>query len=473
MYLPESVHVLDSLLNSLRNHKTDLLLQLEQIDLDIAAAERKKAKLCNSDAKLPPELLSYIFLLCQKDNSDFPIIAARVCTRWRDMAFSTRLLWTDIRITLGHVLDVQPALNKMETYISRSGPSALFAFRLRIQDELDFAPVLKVIAGHISRCAYLSVYVQGFTKFSLLFREYLGSLWAPHLGYLALHADFSDRAHNNTVCGPPLIFKAGAPSLKYLRLTSFASGFRPPISGSITTLHLDGVFMQSLTVLQYRGILAANRCLVNLSLQGLTIVPPSDTNSGALELPMLRSLRLRPDEDEPALNKALLNVLPLFCLESLILYGIDIGDLRSTEFPNVKDLSLHWCDFPVSDQMGHLILAFPSLVHLTLRHEFLPLYMALSVRGERIMWPKLRTLCVQHVDDSGVALLRLVQERSNMKCPLEFLCLPNESRRHWAASILCALDAQTNIVPAPDVLEEPWPPGADMDSVDDDNFWFG
>ncbi|KAJ3768661.1 hypothetical protein FB446DRAFT_848297 [Lentinula raphanica] len=476
MHLPESVPALDSLLNSLRNHKTELLHQLKQIDSDIAVAERKRAKLCNDAtfiSQLPPELLSHIFLLCQKDRSDFPVIAARVCTRWREMAFSTRLLWTDIRISLSDDSDIQPALNKMETYINCSGPSALFAFRLRIQDELDFTPILKVIAGHILRCAYLSIYVQADTEFSLLFREHLGSLWAPHLGYLALRADFPDSVDlNDTMCGPPLIFKAGTPSLKYLQLTSFASGFRPPISGSITTLHLDGVFMQSLTVLEYRGILAANYCLVNLSLRGLTINSLSDTNPGALELPMLRSLRLRPKRDEPVLNKALLNALPLFCLESLILYGIDMGDLRSFEFPNVKDLSLNWCKFPVKGHWEHLILAFPSVVHLTLGHGYVHLYTELSIRSERIMWPKLRTLCLQRILDSndGPAVLRLVQDRSNMNCPLEILYLPNSSRHHLAASLL-PLEALTNIVPISYHLKEPWPPGADMDSVAHDNFW--
>ncbi|KAJ3770622.1 hypothetical protein FB446DRAFT_846890 [Lentinula raphanica] len=478
--LPESVPALDTLLDSLRNQKTYLLHQLEKIDSDIAAAERKRAKIWNEAAfvyKLPPELLSHIFLLCQKDEPTFPLIAARVCSPWRTSAVGTRMLWTDINITLEHPYDVQRSLDKMETYLTRSGPSSLFAVRLDVGDHLDFAPFLKLIASHISRCAHLSICVQKHTRACVpLIHECLDSLWAPHLGYLALHIEWVEGAHDRMMYGAPSILKAGAPSLNHLQLTGYASGLLPPISGGITTLHLDGEYMSTLTLLEYREILAANPRLVNLSLQWLEVESSTSTDLRAVELPMLRSLRIRTDESYHSFTtstKALLSVLPLSSLESLVLYDT-VDDLDSFEFPNVKDLALHYCTFP-DDQIAidHLMLAFPSVVRLTLQHKSI-LYKALSVHREPVMWPNLRTLCIRELDamsfvEDVSVLSKLVQERSRMNSPLESVYFDNSSRR-LAVDIIPALETLTKIGWT-SVHQDPWPPGPDMDPAQYDNFW--
>ncbi|KAJ3841988.1 hypothetical protein F5878DRAFT_431285 [Lentinula raphanica] len=480
MHSLESVHALDTLLNSLHTQKANLLHQLEQIDADIAAAGRKRAKICNDAAlvsKLPPELLSHIFLLCQKDKPAFRLIATRVCSRWRDLAVGTRMLWTDIRISLAHYLHVQSGLDKMETYLSRSGPSSLFDVRLDIDDVLDYAPFLKLIANHIERCSHLSVSVlavsvrQRTSAACLLFREHLELLWAPHLSHLSLHVDSGD-GYEITMCGTPSILKAGAPSLSHLQLTGYATGLQPPISGGITTLYLDGMYMTSLTVLEYRDMLATNRCLVNLSLQWFAIDSSMSTDSRTVELPMLRSLRIRTEEGYSGSNEALLNALPLSRLESLILYDFD--DLFSFEFPNVKDLSLYNCEF-LMDQtvIEQLVLAFPSIIRLTLELYSGPfLYAALSILGEPMTWPKLRTLCVKELDiiddsDDFSALSRLVQARSRVNSPLDFLYLDNSSHRR-AVDILRALGTPTKII-CTDIYPAPWPPGSDMNYYD--NFW--
>ncbi|KAJ3710949.1 hypothetical protein C8R42DRAFT_366005 [Lentinula raphanica] len=477
MPLPESIPALDTLLNSLHIQKANLLHQLEQLDADIAAAERKRAKIWNDVvfvSKLPPELLSHIFLLCQKDKPAFQLIAAQVCSRWRDLAVGTPMLWTNIRITLENHYDLQPRLDKMETYISRSGPSSLIAVRLNVtEEEFEFAPFLKLIAAHISRCAHLSIRLLHEQATQLL-REHLEALQAPQLRHLALQTDQRYRASGERkMFGTPSIFKAGAPSLNYLKLAGAASGLRLPISGSITTLYLHGRYMQKLTVLEYRGMLAAHRCLVNLSLQWLMIDSTMSTDSDlrALELPMLRSLRIRPTDEafSPDSIKALLNALPLSCLESLILNKVD--NLYSFEFPNVKELSLHSCEFPV-DQLGHLVLAFPSVIHLLLESKFPLLHTASGIYGGLMMSPKLRLLCVKQLvyRHDFSAVLRLVQERSRANCPLEFVYLDNLSHR-WAVDVILALKTLTKVGQVSS-YPHPWPPGTNIDDLAQyDDFW--
>ncbi|KAJ3710947.1 hypothetical protein C8R42DRAFT_728892 [Lentinula raphanica] len=469
MHSLESVHALDTLLNSLHTQKANLLHQLEQIDADIAAAGRKRAKICNDAAlvsKLPPELLSHIFLLCQKDKPAFRLIATRVCSRWRELAVGTQKLWTDIRISIANQSHIQPGLDKMETYLSHSAPSSLFAVRLNVDEDLDFAPFLKLIASQISRCARLLVCVQEHKQACLLLREHLGSLRAPHLDYLALNIDWTDSETDRTICGTPSIFKAGAPSLNHLQLSRFASGLRPPKSSCITTLYLHGRYMQKLTVLEYRGMLAAHRCLVNLSLQWLKLDYSMPTESeGALELPKLRSLRIRTNRDDPASAEALLNALPLSALESLVLSDID--DLYSYGFPSVKDLSLHYCDcYPeiepeiVSDQ---LILPFPSVIRLTLEPGYGMAYTTPSIHDELMMSPKLRTLCIRDVKNMADvhALSRLVQDRSRANCPLEYVYLDSSSYCR-TVNIIPALETPTTLGHISDD-PDPWPPGANID----------
>ncbi|KAJ4480035.1 hypothetical protein J3R30DRAFT_3701207 [Lentinula aciculospora] len=472
--LPDSVHAIHAHLNSLRGRQAVLLRQLEQINEEIQAVETKRARIDNENAsisKLPPELLSRIFLLCQKDSEHnaSQFTASRVCSRWRNLSNGTALLWTKIRITLEHIFHVPSRLHKLETHLTRSGPSGIFTAHLDVHTNLDFSPFLKLIASHISRCSRLSISVLKHPKACLLLREYLEYLQASQLNYLSIHVDWADSGpYDRVMSNVPLIFKGGAPLLTSLQLTGIASALRPPISSDITTLHLDGVYMLELTVYNYRNLLAATPSLVNLSLRGLKIDKPSAGMEEALELPRLRSLRCRAkDTDHPFTSaNSLFTALPLHQLESLVL--CDVDNLWLFDFPNVKDLSLHGCGFGVS-HIGHLMLAFPSVVSLTLESASL-LYMALSIEGRPVWWPNLRVLCVRDLaKDDAPTLLKMVQGRAQMNRPLEIVCLNRSSRRR-ASGILDALENLTKVSHLGSHAE-PWPPGADAGLLEDDSFW--
>ncbi|KAJ4478541.1 hypothetical protein C8R41DRAFT_511123 [Lentinula lateritia] len=472
--LPDSLHALDSHLDSLRDRQTLLLHQLEQVNADISVAETKRARINNDNmliSKLPPELLSHIFLSCQKEFHAFQIIASQVCSRWRELAYGTPLLWADIRIPLEHSSHISSRQHKLETYLSRSGPSCLFAARIHIRSNLDFSPFLSLIASHISRCSHLSISVLKHPKACLLLREYLESLQASQLNFLALHVDWADSGpYDRIMSNVPLILKGGAPSLTSLQLTGIASGLRPPISSGITTLHLDGVYMLDLTVFDYRNILAATPSLVNLSLRGLKIDQPAAgmKELQTLELPQLRSLRFRAkDTDHPfTYNNSLLTALPLNQLENLVL--CDMDKLWLFDFPNVRDLSLYECNFGISD-IGQLMLAFPSVASLTLESASL-LYMALSIEGKPVWWPNLRALRVRDLAINDVPiLLRMVQRRTQMDHPVEVVGFDITSRRR-ASSILGTLEVWTKIYRIGD-YPEPWPPGVNVDVIEDDRFW--
>ncbi|KAJ3876295.1 WD40-repeat-containing domain protein [Lentinula edodes] len=388
--LPDSLHALDSHLDSLRDRQALLLHQLEQVNADISMAETKRARINNDNvliSKLPPELLSHIFLSCQKEFHAFQIIASQ----------------------------------------------------------------------HPKAC--------------LLLREYLESLQASQLDFLAIHVDWADSGpYDRIMSNVPLILKGGAPSLTSLQLTGIASGLRPPISSGITTLHLDGVYMLDLTVFDYRNILAATPSLVNLSLRGLKIDQPAAgmKELQTLELPQLRSLRFRAkDTDHPfTYNNPLLTALPLNQLENLVL--CDMDKLWLFDFPNVRDLSLYECNFGISD-IGQLMLAFPSVASLTLESASL-LYMALSIEGKPVWWPNLRTLRVRDLAINDVPiLLRMVQRRTQMDHPVEVVGFDITSRRR-ASSILGTLEVWTKIYRIGD-YPEPWPPGVNVDVIEDDRFW--
>lgn len=82
--------------------------------------------------RVPVEILAQIFTLClppfpsRPSVNDAPLLFERICTRWRDVARSTRILWASI------TLDLLPGAMEFEMSIARDWPSRAGHYPLSI-----------------------------------------------------------------------------------------------------------------------------------------------------------------------------------------------------------------------------------------------------------------------------------------------------------------------------------------------------
>ncbi|KAF9063031.1 hypothetical protein BDP27DRAFT_1405965 [Rhodocollybia butyracea] len=433
--ISDSLHTLNTrnalnTLNALNTHRDalldkhrDLLRQLDETTLEIRATEIKLACIHNESnafiSRLPPELLSLVFLVLQEEVPFSHFAAARVCSGWRALVNGTPLLWGNIviRVDEKRPAGIEAQLHKLETSLARSG-----RYDARV---------------------LLYVYAFEHGTAHLVLRDELEYLCAPQLEYLGLYVAWAPdiALYGDVLSNTPLIFKGGAPVLTYLQVTGIAAALRPPTGSDLTILHVDGTHMADLTAQEYREFLASTPSLVHLSLLYVEIAGPL-TVMGKVELPRLRSLRLRAQGNiVGSFTSVLLDPLPLDRLDTLIL--CDVNDLEVFDFPNVKHLSLHFCDFDVA-QVGQMMLGFRSVVTLELESASL-LYMALRIEGNPVWWPHLKELSVRDLDPGdAVALLRMVQGREGMKHPLGTLYFDGPSRRR-AGSVLVELKSIISI----------------------------
>lgn len=88
--------------------------------------------------RVPPELISHIFVFCLPSYSDdseksawgslalnpFELVLTNVCRRWKDIAFTTPQLWSCINFTLGSESEASDVV-RAKTWLARSGKSSL------------------------------------------------------------------------------------------------------------------------------------------------------------------------------------------------------------------------------------------------------------------------------------------------------------------------------------------------------------
>jgi hypothetical protein len=118
------------------------------------------ANLLSPINRLPPELLTEIFLLWTREASDVSVIAA-VCNRWRKLALSTPQLWSTIRIGL-HKENSHSQAKIVQTWLKRSAMCPLsLTLEQEVGDGSDSHPVINVIIPHSHRLEYLSISIYG------------------------------------------------------------------------------------------------------------------------------------------------------------------------------------------------------------------------------------------------------------------------------------------------------------------------
>ncbi|KAK7044121.1 hypothetical protein VNI00_007838 [Paramarasmius palmivorus] len=468
-------------LDDLKRRKAKLLTQVEEIDIEIKREQQRHAVLVNEAApisKLPPELLSNIFLTVYDDDTshhlpksseNFQILASHVCSSWRRVAIGTPLLWSDIHVkvsfTSRKINTVSHSLHRLISFLERSGTS-LFHFTLDVNGAFDMSPFFRHLHAHLYRCYTLFFRITNHPTPVDVLLQHLGHISVPILDSLTVQIPRCKLfRHDETqfIIIKPSMFRLGAPALQSLRLTGIAGPLQPPL-GNITTLHLQGTDMGGLSPAQFLAVLENTPLLINLSLDDVFVHMEGGVSPDAPAslVPHLHSLRVRcPEHCE---LRHLLSLLPLSQLRSVCLSQIET--FRPIEFPNATSLIL---ECPIStEDIGNLILAFPLLTSLTLVSNPEVVFVALGFPGEPAWWPKLTRLCVKDLQKSDVAgFMGMLQRRKAMGTPLEALTIDGRDRmllrKHWKEI--------TELVPS--VLEdstEPWPAGHGYDDADD-GFW--
>ncbi|KAF5366975.1 hypothetical protein D9758_003960 [Tetrapyrgos nigripes] len=460
----------DAILESLSELRAKLLTQLEETELRIKRESARRGRLANllAPISLPPELLSTIFLICQDTTQSFPIIASHVCGYWRDVATSTPLLWANVRLRLSirtsrEVLDTQT--DRLEAYLTRTNTSH-FKVRVEINGNHDFSKIVECVAAHSDRCSHFHLSLANNPYAVETLRGCFASVEAPVLEHLSitvspLMGHYDPRQFSIIL---PTVF-ASAPSLTFVRLTGVAGSLQPPLV-NVTTLHVDGVHMSDLTLPQYRRLLAGLPSLVNLSLLEIGVIEPGIESLDPIPLPFLRSLRLRDGLDYQSV-RLLLDSLPVEQIESLILSHVE--QLDPSLFPNVRQLTFSACNFPV-DQLGHIMLAFPSVQSFTIEIISSLMLIALGYPGTPVWWPHLKILTVREIQHVEInSLLELVRNRKKMEHPLEKVYLDKRSKGLLRGrSQLEELESMVSVERHHDT--EAWPAGLGYED-EDDGFW--
>lgn len=419
-------------ISELEHRRKELLREVSELDLHLRNERARYNTLLNHQAsisKLPIELLSSIFLLCQAAGSprsyySFAMAASHVSRHWRTVSLSTPLLWNDINLSKRAL----SPLDRLEAHLSRSGDCFLDIYIYTLLQ--DIQPIMTLISRHSKRWRRLSL-VTDYDHLTTI-QAGLHNSSVPLLEHLSLqvgitHEHNSPRSRYPREC--PSIFSMGAPSLQFVRLGGLALGRLAPPVGAISTLDLDGFERYYMEPLQFASFLETLPSLVNLSLGQLHIHHPRNPFqvTKQIELPLLRSLRICGPCTSPHLA---LSILVLPQLESLTL--CELESFHSPIFLSVKELALEACSF---DEVAatNILLAFPSITDLTMDPLSPAICSMITIPADmvasRIPWPSLHTLTVREMGSSDVARLSIMAAtRVISDCSIRKLRLDRRTR---------------------------------------------
>ncbi|KAG5652769.1 hypothetical protein H0H81_003707 [Sphagnurus paluster] len=464
-------------LEILQRNKARLLAEFQKINKELQDTNTVYCQLKNRTTpiyKLPDELLSDIFQRCHaimmgSRGRPFEVLVSHVSSDWRNLALNTPLLWNMINLEV-HERTRGRIAQRLSAYLTRSSECLLdLSLRFSIADGLkDF---LELLAPHAGRWYRVSICC---THRSTLPDDIYGplhSIAAPALIHLSLRIDHpgDDTDVPRRVypgAGQPII-TIGAPSLCFVRVAGKVFGNLTPPLSAIQTFHVDAWPKNLMSLSQFRAMLDALPCLVNLSLSGLSVQLPRDPLELSEPIPLLRlrSLRIR-DVSTPC--HRLFHLLSLPILESITLSSLDTFD--SGVIPTVVTLSLESCMLQ-NRQLENMFRAFPNVSTLYLDETTPEIYPLLheNPKGEWV-WPALKSIFVKRLPSADVAFFCLMlYARLKSTPPLCSLYLDKRSRT--------VLLAKEFLEPLREVLDvtncdqdAPWP--ADLGYEDPDDDWY-
>ncbi|CAA7261785.1 unnamed protein product [Cyclocybe aegerita] len=408
--------------------------------LDSSTSPRSISTICS----IPPEILSAIFesgkdmdpegfryasfegFEVQRDDfTPFESLVSQICVHFRQVAVSTPQLWARIQI------DRSTSVEYVTTYIGRSG-SCMLDLRLDLiqhdvqPDDPRLEAILGVILPNSHRWRSLSLsYNRECANQPTVMR--ICNCVALALQHLSIAVDDVDEADATTVNGDvntPHIFRAGTPTLQFIRLRGLAMHLFRPQLNTVVTLHLDQTRSVPLDYSTFRSIITCSPCLTHLSIYGDIISPqPWPGEADPICLPALESLRISGVSGE--IYAGILLAINAPKMGSLILKELQEHDLDS--FWDGMDLSrytslryLSFCDFDVSVftyerfvQVFREITAFSSFCSTIVESPLVRFLLEASISGAgETPWPELESLTFPFdpdEDDDDVAV-ELVEE---------------------------------------------------------------
>ncbi|KAJ7056640.1 hypothetical protein C8F01DRAFT_1257297 [Mycena amicta] len=406
---------------SLQLRRENLLREANKVDNSLRIAQAKHGRLLNENAhihKIPNEILSHIFVLCQQQHGSkaaqipFEVLASHVSSMWREIAIGTRLLWTSI------VVKVRPRqllarmvlewkLDRVRTYLTRSD-SCLFSATFDIAGPFQVDQILNLMAAHSQRWRRLAISIKNPPIATLEIWEALNALDAPALEHVSIwlaRLPLAGHTHSSDEDYTELIFRGGAPSLTFVRLSGMALACLVPPLRLVETLHLSSY---PLSYASFRTNLDSIANLVNLSLHRIHITN-RPVDCPPITLPNLRSLRvcgnLDDDDHQHSAANRLIRLLRAPMLEDLVLKDLDVFDEQV--FPTVHTLALHACPFSAREMKG-MFSSFPALTTFRLDESLPDILGLLGMPGSSdstAPWPKLHTLAVTDMEQADVELL--------------------------------------------------------------------
>ncbi|KAJ7671010.1 hypothetical protein B0H17DRAFT_1085525 [Mycena rosella] len=378
--LQETLNHLQVEIDALESDKTALLLRLESLDSSLFHLRAKYGTIKNRTALigiLPNEILAKIFELGRESNTPtgrqhFEVLVSHVITAWREVAITTPSLW--------NILEIAPSKSSrmLATYVARAKACSLivrfdFMQEVWVPDQsvwdvilstVDWWCSLEIFAGRNDAALYATLAHLEPVRASLL--EEIAVSRGSSMHTIEISAPVPLHGFRNS----PRSFQGGAPRLAKLHLEgSYLASNWPPLT------HLSTLFLHELrrstrpSWTRFRDLLTSSLQLSRLSIHGDVVSgkPPSNFE---INLPQLRSLRIR--GTTPLGNRVsdLLLTISAPSLDSLTLYDMISSDLQPflsgfQLLTSLASLTLYWPNFTPNTYI-QLFETMPSIQRLTL-----------------------------------------------------------------------------------------------------------
>jgi hypothetical protein len=304
------------------SHRTFTLMKTNLVARIALQGVRNKSHILVPINRLPPEILSLIFMLGAQDNqldedeeadkadeeedeeeavveedgSIFTFNVTQVCRHWREVALNTGMLWTKIDFAEG------PPFDRTRLWLERSKHAALDVY-LELGDSDDTSQideVKEILHPHVPRCTTLSITVTSDEQMRAVVTQFVEG--ASEVG----------------------------PRLNSLTLVD-TNGEGLGIGGVLSSLGATGV----------RALMEMVRPLESLTLDGVHVIWDSVLFTGLKEL----TLRTVPEENYPPRGKFFKFLRQLPMLESLTLDSLVFKEVEDAEALQLYSMeSLHTLD---------------------------------------------------------------------------------------------------------------------------------